>query len=110
VVELGYVDHKPFLDDWGPSIKKAFGTLEPFIKERRKQHDNDRYFDNFERLADSVISWENSRLLPWWRRRRAYSHEKQQLARLRAAKAAESDSSLPPVRSEAQNRDPTIDH
>lgn len=60
VVELGYVDREPFLDDWGPSIKKLHEALSTFIAERRRQHGDDRYFDNFERLVQSVSEWEQS--------------------------------------------------
>jgi hypothetical protein len=73
VVELGYVDHEPFLDDWGPSIKKVFGALEPYLAERREQHNDQRYHDNFERLNESVGWWESLRSWPRLLRRPAYS-------------------------------------
>ena len=82
VVELGYVDYEPFLDDWGPSIKKVFRTLRPFILERREQHRDDRYFDNFERLVESVRCWENARSSPKALRRLAYARERRRSARL----------------------------
>lgn len=104
VVELGYVDHKPFLDDWGPSIKKAFETLEPFVKERRQQHKNHRYFDNFEELAASVTWWENSHISPWWLRRLTYFREKRRWARRHAAKAA--GARLQPAASKGQGTKP----
>jgi len=76
VVELGYVDREPFLDDWGPSIKKLHKVLGPFLRERRVQHADNRYFDNFERLAASVTWWEHYRAATSWRRRLRYVRER----------------------------------
>lgn len=83
VVELGYVDYEPFLDDWGPSIKKVFRTLRPFIGERREQHNDERYFDNFERLVESVKCWENARASPKLLRRLTYARERRRSRRVR---------------------------
>lgn len=82
VVELGYVDHEPFLDDWGPSIKKVWEALEGYVEQRRIQHKDSRYLDNFERLNESVGWWDDSRASPRWRRRVSYRHRVRRHERL----------------------------
>ncbi|MFZ0034317.1 MAG: hypothetical protein WAK60_04945 [Sedimentisphaerales bacterium] len=36
LIKMGLVPSKPFVENWGPSIKKCYKVLEPFISEMQK--------------------------------------------------------------------------
>jgi hypothetical protein len=76
VLSLGFVDQEPFLDDWGPSIKRMEGLLTPFVEMRRGQNHDARYLNDFQRLADDVRAWEKSRTAPRQLRRLAFRWER----------------------------------
>jgi hypothetical protein len=48
LIKMGLVPSKPFVENWGPSIKKCYKILEPFISEMQKpQNAGPDYWNDF---------------------------------------------------------------
>ena len=62
LIRMGLVPSKPFVDDWGPSIKKCYEILEPYIREMQKpKNAGPDYWNDFGDLFKKV--YRNKRFL-----------------------------------------------
>lgn len=54
-IRRGLVPLEPFADNWGPSIRKCYSILEPFIREMQKpENEGPQYWNDFPWLFQQV--------------------------------------------------------
>jgi hypothetical protein len=55
IIQRGLVPKEPIVDNWGPSIKKCFESVSPFLEEMQKaEHMGPTYYNDFRRLYEEV--------------------------------------------------------
>ena len=56
LIREGLVPAKPFVENWGPSIRECFVTLRPFISSMQSsQNSGPEYWNDFEWLYEQVV-------------------------------------------------------